>query len=120
MIKTTREYTSNIITLAQQHIKEFREYLNGVITEEQLIDVLQPLIHQMNKYVILQSDLPIPPVDLHDWSGTHTNLAAAAMDLSLYYDKNNLNTWSTENRKWLMADAIKKYEYALEKLKNLE
>lgn len=118
LIKTTREYTSNIITLAQRHIKEFREYLNGVITEEQLIDVLQPLIHQMNKYVLLQSDLPIPPLDLHDWSGAHTNLAAAAMDLSLYYDKNNLNTWSTENRKWLMADAIKKYEYALEKLKN--
>ena len=117
LIKTTREYTSNIITLAQQHIKEFREFLNGVITEEQLIDTLQPLIRQMNKYFILQSNLPISPVDLHDWSDAHTNLAGAAIDLSLYYDKNNLATWSTENRKWLMSDAIKKYELALEKLK---
>lgn len=73
LIKTTREYTANIISAAEQYIKIFREYLNNTITEEQLIDmvfqvqikyvcssVFIPLNHLINGGF---SCIPIPPIN---------------------------------------------------------
>lgn len=39
---------------------------------------------------------------------------------SLYYDRKNLNTWTTENRIYLMDSSIKRYETDLEALRTLE
>lgn len=37
-----------------------------------------------------------------------------------YYDRKNLNTWTTENRIYLMDSSIKRYETDLEALRTLE
>jgi homoserine trans-succinylase len=66
LIWTTRKYTIQIISLAEQYIKIFKEYLNNTITEEQLIDRVVPLNIEISKCYFKQSDLPIPPKELHD------------------------------------------------------
>lgn len=117
LIKTTREYTTNIISAAEQYIKIFREYLNCTITEEQLIDRVAPLNIEISKWFFKQSDLPIPPRELNDWALIHTKLSCTIHDFSLFYDRKNLNTWKSDNRKWLLTNAIKQYELELEELK---
>lgn len=117
LIQITRKYTANIISAAEQYIKIFREYLNNTITEEELIDSVAPLNIEISKWFLKQSDLPIPPKKLHDWAHIHTKLSCTIHDFSLFYDKKNLKTWKSENRKWLLQNAIKQYEMELEELK---
>ena len=61
--------------------------------------------------------MPIPPKELHDWAQIHTELACTIHDMSLFYDRKYLKTWESENRKWLLTNAIKRYEMELEELK---
>ena len=117
LIRITREYTLNIISVAERYIKVFREFVNSTLTEDQLIDQVCPLNNEMKKWFLKQSDLPIPPVELHDWAKAHTHLAGVAFDLSLYYDEDNLKKWTSESRKYLMSETIKNYALALENLK---
>ena len=117
LIQITRKYTANIISVAEQYIKIFREYLNNTITEEELIDSVAPFNIEISKWFLKQSDLPIPPKELHDWAHIHTKLSCTIHDFSLFYDKKNLKTWKSENRKWLLQNAIKQYEMELEELK---
>lgn len=117
LIKITRVYTENLISAAEKYIKIFREYLNNTLTEEQLIDSVAPLNTEISKWFFKQSDLPIPPKELHDWANIHTKLACTIHDFSLFYDRKNLKTWKSENRKCLLKNAIKQYETELEELK---
>lgn len=117
LIKITREYTANIISAAEQYIKIFREYLNNTITEEQLIDSVAPLNIEISKWFFKQSELPISTKELHDWAHIHTKISCTIHDFSLFYDRKNLQTWKSENRKWLLKNAIKQYELELEELK---
>ena len=120
LIKNTKEYTANIINASERVINQFHEYLNGIITEKELIDVLPSLNSEIRKWFIKQSDLPIPPGKLSKWARANENLASASVDLSLYFDKENLSKWSSDNRKQLMLTAISNYNNALEELKNIE
>lgn len=120
LIRSTKEYTANIINASEKVIKQFREYLNGVITEQQLIDGLPTLNTEIRKWFIKQSDLPIPPGRLGKWAKANEALACAAVDFSLYYDKQNVSKWSCDNRKQLMLSAVHKYECALEELKGIQ
>ncbi len=117
LIQITREYTANIISVAEQYIKIFREYLNNTITEEELINSVVPLNIEISKWFFKQSDLPKSPNELHDWAHIHKKLSCTIHDFSLFYDKKNLKTWKSENRKWLLKNAIKRYEMELEELK---
>lgn len=117
LIQTTRKYTANIIAEAERYIKIFREYLNNTITEKELIDKVAPINIEISKWFFKQSDLPIPPKELHDWAHIHTKLSCTVHDFSLFYDKRNLQKWTSENRKWLLQNAIKQYEMELEELK---
>lgn len=120
LIKVTREYTANIISAAERYIKLFREYLNNTLTEEQLIESVSPLNAEISKWFFKQIDLPIPPNELHDWAQTHTKIACTIHDFSLFYDKKNLSTWESENRKWLLNNAINQYGIELEELKTVD
>lgn len=120
IIKLTREYSSKLISAGEQYIKIFREYLNKTISETQLIETVSPLNSEISLWFFKQSDLPIPPNELHDWAHVHTKIACTIHDFSLFYDKKHLDTWPTENRKWLMSNAIKRYEIELEELREME
>ena len=120
LIRLTKEYTANIINASEKVIKQFREYLNGVITEQQLIDALPTLNTEIRKWFIKQSNLPIPPGRLDKWAKANEALACAAVDFSLYYDKQNVSKWSCDNRKELMLSAVHKYECTLDELKGIQ
>lgn len=116
-VSLTREYTTKIISVAEKYIKVFREYLNKTINEDQLIETLEPFNNEISLWYFKQTELPIAPNELHKWSFTHSKLCSTIHDFSLYYNKSNLSSWSTENRKWLMKNSLKRYEEELEELK---
>lgn len=120
LVHIIKEYTVNIISVAGQYIKNFREYLNNTITEEQFIDSVVPLNVEISKCFFKQSDLPIPPKELHDWEHIHTKIFCTIHDFSLFYNRKGLRTWDCENRKRLLQDAIKQYEIELEELKEAD
>lgn len=120
LIETTREYTANIISAAEQYIKIFREYLNDTITEEQLIDSVAPLNDKISNWYFKQTELPLPPKELHDWARSHTNISSTIHDFSLFYNRKYLKTWDSEDRKWLLLMAIERYGVELEELKNAD
>ena len=117
LIRVTRECTANLISAAEQYIKLFREYLNNTFTEEQLIDSVVPLNTEITKWFTKQSNLPIPPKELHGWENAHLQLACTIHNFSLFYNKNGLKTWNSESRKWLFKNALNRYGAELEKLK---
>ena len=119
-INITREYTANLISAAEQYIKIFREYRNNTITEEQLIDKVSFVNVEISKLFRKQANLPIPPKELHDWANKHSEISGTIYDFSLYYNKKNLNVWTSENRMRLLISAIKKYEEGLEELKKID
>lgn len=120
LIVKTRKITEELVDSAQRFIKLYREYRNDVLSEEELINSVEFLNKKITHLFFLQSDLPYPPKELHDWSNAHTLIAGTIHDFSLYYDKKNLKIWTTENRIALMDSAIARYENDLENLKALE
>lgn len=119
-INKSRECTSHIIIYGEKYISLFREYLNNILSEEQFINLSQQYISAINKWYIKETDLDIPPNDLHDWSQAQMELAASLHDCSLYYNKKFLDKWTSDNRKLLMSNSIKQYETDLEKYKKLD
>lgn len=120
LIVKTRKITEELVDSAQRFIKLYREYRNDVLSEEELINSVEFLNKKITHLFFLQSELPYPPKELHDWSNAHTLIAGTIHDFSLYYDKKNLKIWTTENRIALMDSAIARYENDLENLKALE
>lgn len=57
---------------------------------------------------------------MNTWARIHTKLFCTIHDFSLFYDRKYLKTWKSENRKWLLANAIKRYEMELEELKTAD
>ena len=55
-------------------------------------------------WLLKQNDLPIPSKELHDLSNAHTKIGCTIHNFSLIYDKNNIDKWTSENKKWLMSD----------------
>ena len=120
LIAQTLECTRKIISFGEQYIKFFREYLNNTISEEKLIEIVAPLNDKIETWYFKQTELPIAPKELNDWSHCNTKIACTIQDFSLFYNKKNLNIWNTDSRKYLMKDAIKRYEDDLEELKKFE
>lgn len=120
LIDETHTITEKLVNAAQRYIKLYREYRNGVFSEGELIDTVEPLNREIASLYFQQSDLAYPPKELHEWADMHTQLAGTIHDFSLFYNKKNLNVWSTENRIQLMNTAIKRYETDLEALRALE
>lgn len=119
-IKVTREYTIRMISIGEKYIQIFREYLNKVITEEELMSKVKPFNKEISEIFFMNSDLPVAPTSLHDWASAHDNIISAIHDFSLFYNEKHLSTWESEKRKWLMKNAIKQYESDLENLKGAD
>jgi len=120
LIAQTRGYTSKLVSVGEKYIRIYREFRNNTISEEQLIEDVAPLNKEIASLFFKQSDLPVPPKELHYWAQIHTRIACTIHDFSLFYDKNNLSTWKSENRRFLMDSSIKRYEADLEELKEVD
>lgn len=120
LIRLTNELTFELLNVAEKYIGMFYEYQNKEIIEDQFIEKVFPLNNEINKLFLKQSDLPVAPDDLHDWSQANIDIASSIYDFSLFYNKKYLNKSKSENREWLIKDSIKRYENALEKLKKIQ
>lgn len=120
LIEETHRITEKLVNAAQRYIALYREFCNGVLSECELFDAVDPINHEITRLYFQQSNLTYPPKELHEWANAHTQLAATIQDFSLFYNKKNLGTWTTENRKFLMNSAIKRYEDELVELSAAE
>ena len=120
LIQKTRECTSNLVNIANQYIELFREFKNTTFPETVFVELVKPLNSECRRWYFIQSDLPVPPIELHQWAEAHTMLANTIIDLSLFYDKDNYDKWSADNKKWLLQNTISNYEKELEKLKRID
>ena len=120
LIEKTRHITEEMVNTAQKTIALYHEYRNASLTEEQLVDALDPLIQIINRLFTQQSDLPYPPKELHEWMDAHTQLAGTIFDLSLFYNRRFMGKWDTQSRVFLMDSKIKQYAAELEALRQVE
>lgn len=119
-IELTKKYTVEIIYAAEQYIKIFREYINNVICEEELVSRVEPIGKQISMLFFKHNDLPLAPRRLHDWSQKHDQIISTIHNFSLFYNQEYLDTWDYDRRKWLMKNAIMQYERELEMLKQAD
>lgn len=120
LIKETRQITEEMVNAAGEIISSFNEYRNNVLTEEQLIEKVEPLNKEIRKLFLKQSNLDIPPKEIKEWSDIYATLCGTISDFSLYYDKRNFDKWDKDARIALMNITIKNYTKDLEKLKVAE
>lgn len=120
LIRVTKKYTDEMIRLGEQCICIYREYVNGTMSEEELIRQIEPFNKQILRLYFKQGELPIPPNELNEWAQAHVNIAGTIHDLTLFYNKNNLDKWTSQNRSWLMTNTIKRYQNDLKRLAELE
>lgn len=120
LIQEIRTISAKIVNTAERFIRIYREYRNGKLSEEALIDAVEPIGHEIHALFIQEGNLPYPSLSLREWAVAHEQLASAVSDFSLYYNKRHLGKWSTENRIYLMENSIKNYESALDILRVLD
>lgn len=116
----TNAIVSRMITLAEQVISQFHEYQNGSFLETELIRRLTPLIQEINALYLETTELDIPPVSLHSWFQTCSDIAATIHDFYIYYSDRGIHTRTAENRKQCMNMTIKRYHRQLFKLQEAE
>lgn len=78
----------------------------------------------MNKQIISLyfkiTDLPSAPLRCNSWSEAIQQIAATIHDFTLFYGQKTMDTWSKENRNYLMKATLKRYQQELELLKQKE
>lgn len=120
LIEKTEMITKKLIESADAFIQQYHEYCNCSMTEIDFIKVIEPLNAKINMLYSKQNDLSNPPIELKRWFDARVELAGTIKDFSLYYDKKNLDKWTTENRKFLMNSAIKDYQQGLDKISKIK
>lgn len=120
LIREIRRISTSIVNAAERFIRAYREYCNGELSEEDLINAVEPIGNEIHTLFMQEGNLPYPSLPLREWAVAHEQLASVVDDFYLYYNKRYLDKWSTENRIHLMGDSIKKYERALETLRVLD
>ena len=119
-IKQAKQYLNEIIDCANQFIAQYREYSNGTISENQLVDNVQMLNKQITSLYFKITDLPSTPLRCNSWSESIQQIAATIHDFTLFYGKKTMDTWSQENRNHLMKAALKRYQQEIELVKQKE
>ena len=119
-IKQAKQYLNEIIGCANQFIAQYREYSNGIISENKLVDNVKTLNKQIISLYFKITDLPSAPLRCNSWSEAIQQIAATIHDFTLFYGQKTMDTWSKENRNYLMKATLKRYQQELELLKQKE
>ena len=116
IIGEEKRIVAKVIKLAQSVIGEYNEYRNSEIDESELISRLKPILPQIEELFFEESDLDIPPADIHDWAYACTALVGTVHDFTYFYNQKYLNTRTPENRRQCMDMTISRYHDDLNKL----
>lgn len=120
LLVQTREIIRHLISLSEEVIGLFNEFLNGTLTEQELVDSMTPIIPRLDKWYSAESELKIPPKEVRDWSLACTSLANTIHDFTLFYNNMYLSGRTSDNRRKCMDLTIKRYYGDLEKLREEE
>lgn len=120
LIAETRAIISRMVTLAEQIISLYNEYLNGTKSESDLKNNIAEITPELSELYFAEGNLDIPPNDLEEWSQLCSNLVGTIHDFTLYYGQNAFSERTPKNRKACMDISIKQYYQDLEKLKAID
>lgn len=119
-IQEARKDLNEIVAYANQFISKYREYANGIFSENELVNEVKGLNSKIASLYLKISDLPKAPLKCNSWAESIQQVAATIHDFTLYYGQRTMNTWSKENRIELMKIAIKRYQQEIEFIKREE
>ena len=120
VIVETRVIITRMVTLAEQIISLYNEYLNDTKSESDFKDDMARITPELSELYFAETDLDISPNDLKEWSQLCSNLAGTIHDFTLYYGQNSFSKRTPENRKACMDMSIRQYYKDLEKLKAID
>lgn len=120
LLTDTRNIITRMVTLAEQIISLYNEFLNGTKSESDYKRDITEITPELSKLYSLETTLDIPQKDLKEWGQLCSNLAATIHDFTLYYGENAFSERTPENRKACMDMSIKQYYKDLEKLKAVD
>ncbi len=120
IIEEMKEILSMMVTLAEKVIYQYNEFRNDVIDEYELVEVLHPIINEIDKYHSKSTELDIADDSIHEWNEACTFLFALIHNFICYYNEKYLSSRTAENRIACMDMTIRDYYVALNKVKEFE
>lgn len=120
LIIETRTIMSSMITLAEQAISKYNEFLNSSMNEYEFVEDMTNIIPQIEKLYFAEGNLDIPPNELKEWCQYCAGLSATIHDFTLFYNQKYLSRRTSQNRKACMDISINQYYKDLEKLKAID
>ncbi len=111
---------SRMLSLAEQVINIYNEYINEVITEDDLYKHLESIIPEIDEFYEKSGNIEFAPKEIKDFDQECQGLFATIHNLTLYYNKHYDFKRSVENRKACMDMTIKNYYRDLDKVRVLE
>lgn len=120
VIKQIKLILTRMVSSAEEIIKIYNEYLNDVITEDDLYNQLKSVISVIDEYYSKSGDIELPTKEISDFDQECQSLFATISNLTLFYNKKYTFERSKSNRKACMDMTIKNYYCELEKIHNLE
>ena len=119
-IQKVYEYTDQIIKGARKFIRIFREFKNGTIDENELINYTTAIRIDINFCLFKFGNLPAYYVELQEWTEICYQLSGAVLDFSLYWSQKGLEKWSLQDRISLTEYSIKIFQEDLQILENYD
>ena len=119
-IETTKQYLDKMVIKAREFIRIYREYKNGMISEQELITLVEPILVDINFCYFQFGNMPIGFLELKEWFDLCFLIASTISELSLYYRRENLDKWSRKNREQLIELTIGRYQEELDRLQQME
>ena len=71
---------------------------------------------QIEDLFFKESDLDIPPAEIHDWAFACTALTGTVHDFTYYYNEKYMGKRTPENRRQCMDMTVRRYHEDLNKL----
>lgn len=120
VISEMKEILSTMVTLAEKVIYQYNEFKNEVIGESELVEMLYPILTEIDKYYFKSTELDIADDNIHEWDEACTILFATIHNFTLYYNEKYLSGRTPENRIACMDMTIKQYYADLNKVIEFE
>lgn len=120
IVEAEKQILTEAIMLSEKVIELYREYRNNEIDESTLIGLLKPILPQIDDLYFKESDLDIPPIEIHDWAYACSALLSTIHDFVFYYKEEYVPKRTPENLRQCMDVTIRRYHEDLEKLKTEE
>ena len=118
IIAEEKAIVADVVKMAERVIREYREYRNEEIEEPELIERLKAILPQIEDLFLKESELDIPPAEIHDWVSACTSLINTVHDFVFYYKENYIGKRTVENRRQCMDMTIRRYHEDLKKLQD--